>query len=173
MNKKLHYLLLLLAAIVGMTAAAAVPSGYYNNAKNKSDQALMAALHSIIDGHTKRSYQQLWSDFEKTDCNGTTIIDRYADTQYTYGSDQCGNYSGVGYCYNREHSIPNSWWGGSDSDTAYTDLHHLFPVDGWVNNERGNHPFGNCANGAAKGTGKLGACTFSGYNGTVFEVADE
>lgn len=173
MNKKLHYLLLLLAAIVGMTTAAAVPSGYYDNAKNKSDRALMAALHSIIDGHTKRSYQQLWSDFEKTDCNGTTIIDRYADTQYTYGSDQCGNYSGVGYCYNREHSIPNSWWGGSDSDTAYTDLHHLFPVDGWVNNERGNHPFGNCANGAAKGTGKLGACTFSGYNGTVFEVADE
>lgn len=173
MNKKLHYLLLLLAAIVGMTAAAAVPSGYYNNAKNKSDRALMAALHSIIDGHTKRSYQQLWSDFKSTDCNGTTIIDRYADTQYTYGSDQCGNYSGVGYCYNREHSIPNSWWGGSDSDTAYTDLHHLFPVDGWVNNERGNHPFGNCANGAAKGTGKLGTCTFSGYNGTVFEVADE
>lgn len=173
MNKKLHYPLLLLAAIVGMTAAAAVPSGYYNNAKNKSDRALMAALHSIIDGHTKRSYQQLWSDFKSTDCNGTTIIDRYADTQYTYGSDQCGNYSGVGYCYNREHSIPNSWWGGSDSDTAYTDLHHLFPVDGWVNNERGNHPFGNCANGAAKGTGKLGSCTFSGYNGTVFEVADE
>ena len=173
MDKKRHYLLLLLAAIVGMTAAAAVPSGYYNNANNKSDQALMAALHSIIDGHTKRSYQQLWSDFKSTDCNGTTIIDRYSTTQYTYSSDQCGNYSGVGDCYNREHSIPNSWWGGSDSDTAYTDLHHMFPVDGWVNNERGNHPFGNCANGVAKGTGKLGTCTFSGYNGTVFEVADE
>ena len=173
MDKKRHYLLLLLAAIVGMTAAAAVPSGYYNNANNKSDQALMAALHSIIDGHTKRSYQQLWSDFKSTDCNGTTIIDRYSTTQYTYSSDQCGNYSGVGDCYNREHSIPNSWWGGSDSDTAYTDLHHMFPVDGWVNNERGNHPFGDCANGVAKGTGKLGTCTFSGYNGTVFEVADE
>jgi endonuclease I len=173
MDKKRHYLLFLLAAIVGMTAAAAVPSGYYNNANNKSDQALMAALHSIIDGHTKRSYQQLWSDFKSTDCNGTTIIDRYSTTQYTYSSDQCGNYSGVGDCYNREHSIPNSWWGGSDTDTAFTDLHHMFPVDGWVNNERGNHPFGDCANGVAKGTGKLGSCTFSGYNGTVFEVADE
>ena len=49
----------------------------------------------------------------------------------------------------------------------------MFPVDGWVNSERGNHPFGDCANGSARGTGKLGACTFSGYNGTVFEVADE
>ena len=173
MNKKLHYLLLLLAAIVGMTAAAAVPSGYYNNAKNKSDRALMAALHSIIDGHTKRSYDQLKIDFKTTDCNGNIIIDRYSNSQFTYGTDFCGTYNGVGDCYNREHSIPNSWWGGSSSDTAYTDLHHLFPVDGWVNSERGNHPFGNCANGSARGTGKLGTCTFSGYNGTVFEVADE
>ena len=173
MNKKRHYLLLLLAAIVGMTAAAAVPSGYYNNANNKSDQALMAALHSIIDGHTKRSYDQLKVDFKTTDCNGNIIIDRYSNSQFTYGMDFCGNYNGVGDCYNREHSIPNSWWGGSTSDTAYTDLHHMFPVDGWVNSERGNHPFGNCANGSARGTGKLGSCTFSGYNGTVFEVADE
>ena len=173
MDKKRHYLLLLLAAIVGMTAAAAVPSGYYNNAKNKSDQALMTALHAIIDGHTKRSYDQLKVDFKTTDCNGNIIIDRYSNSQFTYGTDFCGNYNGVGDCYNREHSIPNSWWGGSTSDTAYTDLHHMFPVDGWVNSERGNHPFGNCANGSARGTGKLGTCTFSGYNGTVFEVADE
>ena len=173
MNKKLHYLLLLLAAIVGMTAAAAVPNGYYNNAKNKSDRALMAALHSIIDGHTKRSYDQLKVDFKTTDCNGNIIIDRYSNSQFSYSTDFCGTYNGVGDCYNREHSIPNSWWGGSDSDTAYTDLHHLFPVDGFVNSKRGNNPFGDCNTGTAYGTGKLGSCTFSGYNGTVFEVADE
>ena len=163
-----------LAALVTLMATAAAPSTYYNNAKNKSDKALMTALHQIIKGHTKRSYQQLWSDFKTTDCVGSTIIDRYSTTNYTYGN-QCGSggYSGVGDCYNREHSIPNSWWGGSDTDTAYTDLHHMFPVDGWVNNERGNHPFGDCANGTPKGTGKLGSCTFTGYNGTVFEVADE
>ena len=163
----------MLAAIVSMTTMAAVPSGYYNNAKNKSDQALMSALHSIIKGHTKRTYTQLWTDFKKTDCNGSTIIDRYSTTQFTYSTDQCGTYSGVGDCYNREHSVPNSWWGGSSSDTAYTDLHHMFPVDGWVNSQRGNNPFGDCSNGTPKGTGKLGSCTFSGYSGTVFEVADE
>ena len=176
MKKNLHYyLLLMLAAMVTLPSVAAVPSGYYDNAKNKSDQALMTALHTIIKGHTKRSYSQLWTDFRTTDCNGNIIIDRYSDTQFTYNTDKCGSngYSQVGDCYNREHSIPNSWWGGSDSDTAYTDLHHMFPVDGWVNNERGNHPFGNCANGTPKGTGKLGTCTFSGYSGTVFEVADE
>ena len=173
MKKNLHYILLMLAVAVGLQAIAAVPSGYYDNAKNKSDRALMSALHQIIRGHTKRSYDQLKTDFKTTDCNGNIIIDRYSTTQFTYSTDFCGTYSSVGDCYNREHSIPNSWWGGSSSDTAYTDLHHMFPVDGWVNAERGNYPFGDCANGTPKGTGKRGTCTFSGYSGTVFEVADE
>ena len=173
MSKKLNLFGLMLAALVSIQAVAAIPSGYYTSAQGKSDQALKMALHKIIKGHTKRSYTQLWTDFKTTDCNGTTIIDRYSTSQYTWQTDQCGTYSGVGSCYNREHSIPNSWWGGLDSDTAYTDLHHLFPVDGWVNSERGNYPFGDCANGTPKGTGKRGTCTFSGYNGTVFEVADE
>ncbi len=173
MSKRLNLFGLMLAVLVSIQATAAIPSGYYTSAQGKSDQALKMALHKIIKGHTKRSYSQLWTDFKTTDCNGTTIIDRYSTSQYTWQTDQCGTYSGVGSCYNREHSIPNSWWGGLDTDTAYTDLHHLFPVDGWVNSERGNHPFGDCANGSARGTGKLGSCTFSGYNGTVFEVADE
>ena len=159
--------------LVGLVATASAPSTYYNNAIGKSDKALMTALHQIINGHTKRSYSQLWTDFKSTDCNGTTIIDRYADTHYTWSDDQCGTYSAVGDCYNREHSIPNSWWGSSASDTAYTDLHHMFPVDGYVNGQRGNHPLGDCNNGTVHGTGKLGSCTFSGYSGTVFEVADE
>ena len=173
MKNLLRNISLLLMALIGMQATAAVPSGYYNNAKSKSDQALMSALHQIIKGHTKRSYDQLKIDFKTTDCNGNIIIDRYSDSQFTYDTDFCGTYNSVGDCYNREHSIPNSWWGGSSSDTAYTDLHHLIPTDGWVNSERGNYPFGNCANGTPKGTGKRGTCTFSGYNGTVFEVADE
>ena len=173
MSKKLNLFGLMLAALVSIQAVAAIPSGYYNNAQGKSDQALKTALHKIIKGHTKRSYDNLWTDFKTTDCNGNIIIDRYSDSQFIYNTNRCGTYNGIGDCYNREHSIPNSWWGGLSSDTAYTDLHHMFPVDGWVNSERGNHPFGDCANGSARGTGKLGSCTFSGYNGTVFEVADE
>ena len=174
MKKFTHLsLLLMLALLVGLTATAAAPSNYYNNAKGKSDQALMAALHSIIKGHTKRSYDQLWTDFRTTDCNGSIIIDRYSDSQFTYNTDKCGNYSGVGDCYNREHSIPNSWWGGDDTDTAYTDLHHMFPTDGFVNSKRGDNPFGDCRSGTTYGTGILGPCATSGYSGTVFEVADE
>ena len=173
MKKRMCYLPVLLVVLTGMQMMAAVPSGYYDNAKNKSDRALMSALHKIISGHTKRGYTQLWSDFKTTDCNGNIIIDRYSNSHFTYSSDQCGTYSNVGDCYNREHGIPNSWWGGTSSDTAYTDLHHMFPVDGFVNGKRGNYPLGDCNNGTTYGTGKLGSCTFSGYNGTVFEVADE
>ena len=175
MNKKLHYLLLLLAAIVGMTAAAAVPSGYYNTALGKSDRDLMLSLHQKIRNHYEIYYRNLFPKFQTTDCNNNIIIDRYSDTQFTYQTDQCGTYNSLGDCYNREHSVPNSWWGGGkeDTDTMYSDLFHIYPVDGWVNAERGNYPFGDCANGSARGTGKLGTCTHSGYTGKVFEVADE
>ena len=178
MNKKLHFsLLLLLAMIVGLTATAAVPSGYYNGAVGKSDRELMLALHQKIHGHYEVYYSNLWEKFQTTDCNGTTIIDRYSNTQYTYKTDQCGSggYDGVGDCYNREHSVPNSWWGGNSTtaDTMYSDLFHMYPVDGYVNGQRGNHPFGDCDRGTVVGTGKLGTCTHSGYTGTVFEVADE
>ena len=175
MKKNLQNLLLLLVALMGLQAAAAIPSGYYNTALGKSDQALMTALHQKIHGHYPIYYRNNWSKFQITDCNGNTIIDRYSNTQFTYSTDQCGTYSGVGDCYNREHSVPNSWWGGSngDTDTMYHDLYHIYPVDGFVNNQRSSYPYGDCNNGTVYGTGKLGNCTHSGYSGIVFEVADE
>ncbi len=174
MKKNLLNLLLLLVSLVGLQAAAAIPNGYYTTALGKSDQELMTALHKKIHGHYMIYYGNLWEKFRTTDCNGNTIIDRYSNSQYTYSTNQCssGGYSGVGDCYNREHSVPNSWW-GADEDTMYTDLYHMYPVDGYVNNMRASHPFGDCNNGVTYGTGKLGRCTHSGYSGTVFEVADE
>ena len=178
MKKIMQHFLLLFVALMGLQASAAIPNNYYNNALGKSDQQLMSSLHEIINGHYRVYYRNLWTRFQTTDCSNNIIIDRYSDTQYTYQTGQCGTYSGVGSCYNREHSVPQSWWGGTtenteSADTMYSDLYHIYPVDGWVNNERGNYPFGDCDNGTPKGTGKLGRCTHSGYTGTVFEVADE
>lgn len=175
MKKNLHYLMLAVTVLLGLQATAAIPSGYYNTALGKSDQQLMLSLHQKIRNHYEVYYRNLWPRFETTDCSNGIIIDRYSDVQYTYQTGQCGTYNSIGDCYNREHSVPNSWWGGGkeDADTMYSDLFHIYPVDGWVNAERGNYPFGDCANGSARGTGKLGSCTHSGYAGTVFEVADE
>ena len=58
----------------------------------------------------------------------------------------------------------------------YSDLFHLYPTDGYVNNRRSNYPFGETAGETYQSSGgfsKLGKCTVSGYSGTVFEPADE
>jgi endonuclease I len=65
----------------------------------------------------------------------------YGDCVFTYSSDQCGTYSGVCDCYNREHSIPKSWFGGGTSGIG-CDIFHLVPTDGKINGVRSNDEFG-------------------------------
>jgi hypothetical protein len=60
---------------------------------------------------------------------------------YKFFTDQCGHYKKEGDCYNREHSFPKSWWGGSLGEPMARDLFHIYPVDGFVNNMRANHPY--------------------------------
>lgn len=120
--------------------------------------------------------------YKDSDCYPGTnqIWDMYSTKKWTYSSEQCGSsgYSAVGDCYNREHSMPKSWF-NSDSP-MYSDGFHIYPTDGKVNSQRSNFPFGECANGTTlsapsgiQALGKLGASTFSGYTGTVFEPVDE
>ena len=79
----------------------------------------------------------------------------YGGCTFTYSSDQCGNYDNVCDCYNREHSLPKSWF--NDVSPADYDLGHIVPTDGKVNGMRSNYIFGEVGSGAATwGTGKLG-----------------
>ena len=159
----------------------AQPANYYNSANGLTGNQLKVALHNIIKGHSSISYSNLWTAFWSTDNKGNGVVwDMYSDRPngnppYTYylGQDQCGNYSSEGDCYNREHSWPSSWF--NDQNTPRTDLHHIFPVDGWVNNKRGNFPFGEVrsASWTSQNGSKLGNCKTSGYSGTVFEPIDE
>ncbi len=97
----------------------------------------------------------------------------YSTCTWTPGVKKCGNYSVVCDCYNREHSIPQSWF--NEASPMVSDAFHIYPTDGKVNGQRNNYPYGECANGTtlSGGKGKLGSCTFSGYSGTVFEPDDE
>lgn len=160
----------------------AQPAGYYDSAVGKSGEELQQALHDIIDGHTVLSYSDLWSAFYTTDDRPDgTVWDMYSDVpngpnyyDYDFGDDQCGNFSGEGSCYNREHSFPKSWFGGEVSP-MYTDLFHLFPTDGTVNGMRSNYPFGETDSPTKTSMNgcKLGPCSVSGYSGTIFEPIDE
>jgi endonuclease I len=161
-------------------AAAQVPPGYYDPANGLVGQPLQTALHNIIKGHTVASYSSLWTHFQSTDkrANGT-VWDMYSDVpggsspyNYQFGSDQCGNYSSEGDCYNREHSWPKSWFG--DIAPMNSDIFHIYPTDGYVNGKRDNYPYGEV--GTATWTSlngcKLGPSTVTGYSGVVFEPLD-
>ena len=173
---------LILCLITATFAHAQIPQGYYTAAENKSGNELRVALHNIIKNHTSLSYNDLWEAFYTTDVrpdNGK-VWDMYSDKPgytpayyFNFGSDQCGNYSGEGDCYNREHSIPKSWFGGSVAP-MYTDLFHLYPTDGFVNSKRSNLPFGKVVNATWTSTNgsKVGTSNISGYSGSVFEPID-
>jgi endonuclease I len=162
-----------------------IPQGYYDPANGLTGTQLKLALHNIIKDHTVLSYSSLYTSFESTDAkpNGT-VWDMYSDIPdgtpngnppYVYNfvsGDHCGNYSGEGDCYNREHSFPASWF--NDASPMYTDLFHLLPTDGYVNNRRSNYPLGNVgsASWTSMNGSKLGTCSAPGYSGTVFEPID-
>lgn len=176
---------LVMAAACQVVAFAQAPNGsgtYYKAADGKSGQELKTALFSIISkGTVKRTYKQLWTDFQKTDKRSDgKVWDMYSDaTNYVFGTDQDkGTHPNEGYSYNREHSFPNSWWGGTGENDCYmyTDLFHLYPTDAYVNEKRSNYPFGETKGNTFKsenGFSKLGVCTTSGYSGIVFEPNDE
>lgn len=149
---------------------------YYAAADGKQGSALKTALASIINPHTQRSYKQLWTDFYSTDVRSDgKVWDMYSGvTNFTFGTDQAGNYSQEGDVYNREHSFPKSWF--DDATPMYTDLMHIVPTDGYVNGRRSNYPFGETEGERYKSSGgfsKLGTSTLSGYSGIVFEPNDE
>ena len=169
--------------LVGLTAMADIPSGFYTNANGKSDEALMTALEGIIYTHTQLGYNELWDCYPTTDMgNDGYYIDMYSTCKYNHSSYHVGTASYVGQGLNREHSFPKSWFGG-EVYPMYTDLMMIIPTDGYVNQRRSNYPYGVC-NGSDAITyvneelgvtmlGKLGKSTYNGYTDKVFEPDDE
>ena len=174
---------ILLSLLVGMTALADIPIGYYTNANGKSDEALMTALEGIIYTHTELGYDDLWKAFNTTDMGDDGYyIDMYSTCKYNYYSTHVGNAKYVGQGLNREHSFPKSWFGG-EIMPMFTDLTMIIPTDAYVNQRRSNYPYGVC-NGSDVVTyvneelgvtmlGKLGKSTYNGYTAKVFEPDDE
>jgi len=156
------------------------PAGYYNNAKLKSGNELKIALHDIIKGHTVISYDGLYNAYKTTDTKPNNIVwDMYSDIPggtppYVYYHNQktCGSYSKEGDCYNREHTFPQSLF--NSKSPMVSDLFHVYPTDGYVNNKRSNYPHANVSNPTwtSKNGSKLGPCANNGYTGTVFEPVD-
>lgn len=175
------FFLNIIILFVPFKSFAQIPTGYYNDADGKSGYTLKSTLYDIIKGHDNQSYSALWDLYKTSDkkSNGK-VWDMYSDVpggtpayEYTFGSDQCGNYSGEGSCYNREHSFPKSWF--NDASPMITDPFHIVPSDGYTNGKRGNYAFGEVGSASWTSTNgsKLGSSNYPGYSGTVFEPIDE
>lgn len=169
---------LLLFFLWQWASVAQPPENYYITTEDKNGEELMVELHNIIKDHTVLSYSALWAAFYFTDVREDgKVWDMYSDCDFTFGDDQDTGSGGTVECdrYNREHSFPNSWWGGSTSAPMYTDLFHLYPTDKKVNSVRANYPFGEVASAdyTSSNGSMLGTSSYSGYSGTVFEPIDE
>ncbi|MGV3459353.1 MAG: endonuclease [Flavobacterium sp.] len=203
---KLKFTLIMLMVSASMLAqftTDAIPNGYYNNATG-TGYTLKTQLKTIItNGHDPQSYAAgLWSLYNTSLRdnfyeNDGSLLDIYSENptgadpyNYTSTSNQCGEYSAEGDCYNKEHLIPNAYFGNGVLP-MYSDAHHVVPSDGKVNGWRGNLPFGvvsgtatNGCNAGATNTpcktlnnSKVGNNLNSGYSagfsGKVFEPIDE
>lgn len=169
----------MVAAMLCCMARAQGPNGsmtYYEDADGKSGKTLKTALGAIINEHTNIGYDGLYEAYKKTDTRADGFVrDWYSNaTSYKHGVDNKGNYSKEGDMYNREHSVPQSWF--SEKAPMKADIVHVLPTDGYVNNRRSNYPFGEVSTvtySSKNNYCKLGSCKTEGYSGTVFEPNDE
>ncbi len=166
---------------------------YYQAADGKKGAELKTALFQIISPHEVQSYTPgVWNAINSYDIRPDgKIWDIYSSlSNFTPGGDQDnGEDVDEGMKYNREHAMPKSWFNEAEQDNyttavypMYTDLHHLFPTDRYVNSMRSNYPYGEVGKitkQSADGYSKFGRCTdelgykLQGQNGRVFEPADE
>lgn len=178
------------ATAAELTEAADLPA-YYAAVDGQSGKNLFDEVHTVAKvGYKSLGYDGLWTAYKTTDVrNNGQIWDMYSDCSFTLGSKQCGNYKNECDCYNREHSIPKSWFGGTTSKPG-CDIFHLVPTDGKVNGMRSNYPFGEVksatyTSGNGSQLGSAASITVSGktvvgnsgitttYSNTVFEPVDE
>ena len=187
-------LLLLFALHFSLFTASAQPgSAYYQGADGKKGAELKTALFQIISPHKMLSYTPgVWNAISTYDIRPDGYIwDIYSGiSNFTSGTDQHEGESvnKEGVVYNREHSMPKSWFNEGSSDQSYpmfTDLHHLFPTDYVVNSMRSNYPYGEVDKSLTPtkqsegGFSKFGICDpaigYTVVNGKarVFEPNDE
>ncbi len=173
------------------------PAGYYNNANGLGCSDLKTVLRTIISSGNPQSYNNLWNQYQLTDVkprevgsgSANVIWDVYSDIpgpandpyNFTPGTgsggqqDQGSGGGSEGQYYNREHSVPLSWFSGSTSSSGpATDYLHIMPTDKAMNGKRANWPYGEVASASYTGMNgsKLGSSALAGITGTVFEPID-
>lgn len=123
--------------IAASSAEAEYPSGYYDSLDGKCGKELMTAVKNVVYNHTEITYgaSGTWVAFKDTDVKHVGGVDYWWDM---YSSNLVAVSSGHPGL-NIEHSVANSWWGGT-KNAAYKDLCHLNPSDQDANSRKSNYP---------------------------------
>ena len=155
-------------------------SAYYRTVNGNGEDLLNSVSSRIRNGFTQKTYDDLWTGYSniyKMD-NGK-MYDIYSDHTNFPVSKKCGNYSSIGDCYNREHTIPKSWWGGATRGQG-ADAIIVVPSDGKINGQRSNMPYGEVSSGTSysmpgdpEGNTVGNSSKTSYVSGEVFEPFDD
>lgn len=133
-----HHLVFVNLTLTGVAIQPSVDlQTYYAPAQGLGGNALVTALHQIIDDHTVIEYGELGEIMKVID----EAADDEASVRLLYSNANLPKSSfNIGGGWNREHVWPRSD-GVGDEGPDYSDLHHLFPSKETVNSLRGNLPF--------------------------------
>ena len=140
--------------------ASGIPPGYYNAAAGLTCGPLKDALSNIITtGQVTLSYSALddtqmpIADTIRSDDQARSVIwDIYSNNtagnepfEFNSSQNPSGGFCGgttpgsAGICWNKEHTFPQSWFGGLSPTVA--DLFVVRPTDATINSKRMNIPY--------------------------------
>lgn len=193
--KKITWIISLLTFVV-LAANAQGPNEtgtYYKRVHGKHGAALKTAFYEIIKNPSVLTYADLWDAYKISDVreiDGQQVIwDMYSSiSRYPIDTKLHGNGQPEGTKgFQREHSMPKSWFNPVERNSSnqltyndikpmYSDIVHVIPAEGYVNNKRSNYPYGENKGEwykSAEDFSIMGDCTYSGYTGRCFEPNDE
>lgn len=114
------------------------------NAGQNNEQVKNIISGIISTDHKVLTYSEVWTALTHTDedpNNSDNVTLWYKGTSLAKSRNGSGSQSSNPDNWNREHSWPKSHGFSSQSNEAYTDIHHLRPTDISVNASRGNLDF--------------------------------
>ena len=193
-RRKLYLIGLLLTLVCTISWATDGPTNakvleFYAGANGLKGSALKTKMYELINpnGRTSAlgetmstlSYNDLIDAYATTDLkpDGEHIWDMYSNVTNYKPSDNGSSFKKEGDGYNREHSVPQSWF--DEKTPMRCDLFHVVPTDGYVNNTRNSYIFYTVTNidedkCSANKFSKFGTSTVNGKSGEkVFEPDDE
>ena len=139
----------------------------------KKGSQILSLLYDEIKDPDTVEYYFLRADKTGIDYrdNGK-VWDMYSNCEFASSSYCVNTTADECECYNREHLVPQSYWGNDNTKRMRTDLHNVIPADAVANEKRSAWAFGEVTGSVSwtNGVSKLGKGT---YGDNTFEPADE